>query len=133
MKAPFNFKIETHIPATPLQIFEAWHSIQTLESGTVTKAQRTSHELSTAFVAWDSHVSGIHALVEKLSCLVQQWKPPEGDRDNENCLFTVRLHAHAHGTKMVLTQQSLARQANGHKQQGADHYFEPRKTALGRQ
>ena len=124
---PYAFTLNTTIPASPQEIYEAWldsaiHSQMT--GGDASMSDETDAEVS----AWDGYITGRNLELVPGERIVQTWRTTQFTDEHEDSQITVTLKAVEDGTLLTLEHTNVPDEQKSYEQSGwQTHYFDPMK------
>ena len=123
---PDSFVVETTLPATPAELYEAW--LDGKQHSEFTGARATSEaRIGGAFTAWDGYIRGHIVDLYPNTKIVQEWTTTEFPGDAAPSRLEVHFNANNDGTTTVRMHHSNIPDGQGesYKDGWTDHYFNP--------
>jgi uncharacterized protein YndB with AHSA1/START domain len=112
---PYTFTLTATIPATPVEIFEAW--LGSIGHSEMTGGEATmSDEVGAEVTAWDGYISGRNLELVPGERIVQSWRTTEFADGDQDSIITVVLQEVDEGTLLTLmcpTRTGAMRRAAG--------------------
>ena len=122
---PYTFTLTATIPATPVEIYEAW--LDSIGHSEMTGGEATtSDEVGAEVTAWDGYISGRNVELVRGERIVQSWRTTEfGDKD-EDSIITVVLQEVDEGTLLTIEHSNVPDTHRSYEEGGwQSNYFEP--------
>ena len=124
---PYNFTLAAIIPASPLEIYDAWLDSMAHSSMTGSEAS-VSDAIGDAVSAFDGYISGRNLELVPGERIVQSWRTAEFEEDHADLLITVTLDDADGGALLTLVHTNVPDELTSYEQGGwAEYYFEPMK------
>jgi uncharacterized protein YndB with AHSA1/START domain len=122
---PYTFTLTATIPATPVEIFEAW--LDSIGHSEMTGGEATmSDEVGAEVTAWDGYISGRNLELVRGERIVQSWRTTEFADDDQDSIITVVLQAVDDGTLLTLEHRNVPDAHRSYEEGGwQSNYFEP--------
>lgn len=123
-----EFTIETTLPASPQEIYEAWldsaqHSKMTGGEALITKIEGEE------FSAWDGYISGKNLELTQDEYIKQSWWTTEFSEGQGHSIVEIHLQEDHNGhTLLKLHHSQLSDNDLKYKKGWEEHYFEPMLT-----
>ncbi len=126
-----SFTVSDLIPASPLEIFQAW--LDAAAHAAFTGASATSDPtIGGAFPAWDGYIQGTHLALDVGRRIRQAWRTTEFPEGAESSIVEIVLAPTAGGTLVTLNHDRIpAGQAASYLSGWKTYYFEPLKKHFG--
>ncbi len=126
-----SFTISAYIPATPLQVYQAWLDSREHAAITGSKAE-VEPGIGGAFTAWDGYIRGRTLELAEGQRILQSWRTTEFPLGSEDSLLELLLEEAPGGTRVVLRHSGIPEGQGASYQSGwGDNYFEPMKRYFG--
>jgi uncharacterized protein YndB with AHSA1/START domain len=125
LSMPYTFTLTAAIPATPVEIYQAW--LDSLGHSEMTGGEASmSDEVGAEVTAWDGYISGRNLELIPGERIVQSWRTAEfGDAD-EDSVITVVLQEIGAGTLLTLEHRNVPDEHRSYEEGGwQSNYFEP--------
>jgi len=122
---PYTFTLTATIPATPVEIYEAW--LDSIGHSEMTGGEATmSEEVGAEVTAWDGYISGRNLELVPGERIVQSWRTTEFGDGDEDSIITVVLQGVDDGTLLTLEHSNVPDQHRSYEEGGwQSNYFEP--------
>jgi uncharacterized protein YndB with AHSA1/START domain len=103
---PYTFTLTATIPATPVEIFEAW--LDSIGHSEMTGGEATmSDEVGAEVAAWDGYISGRNLELVPGERIVQSWRTTEFADEDQDSIITVLLQEVDDGTLLTLEHRNV--------------------------
>jgi uncharacterized protein YndB with AHSA1/START domain len=122
---PYTFSLTAIIPASPVEIYQAW--LDSVGHSEMTGGEATmSDEVGAEVTAWDGYISGRNLELVPGERIVQSWRTSEfGDADADS-IITVVLREVDEGTLLTLEHSNVPDEHKSYEEGGwQSNYFEP--------
>jgi uncharacterized protein YndB with AHSA1/START domain len=122
---PYAFTLTATIPASPVEIYEAW--LDSIGHSEMTGGEATmSDEVGAEVTAWDGYISGRNLELVPGERIIQSWRTTEFGDEDEDSIITVVLQAVDEGTLLTLQHSNVPDQHRSYEEGGwQSNYFEP--------
>jgi uncharacterized protein YndB with AHSA1/START domain len=122
---PYTFTLTATIPATPVEIYEAW--LDSIGHSEMTGGEATmSGEVGAEVTAWDGYISGRNLELVPGERIVQSWRTTEFGDEDADSIITVVLQEVDEGTLLTLEHRNVPDQQRSYEEGGwQSNYFEP--------
>ena len=121
-----EFEVSYVIPASPLEIYEAWLDSDQHTQMTGGRAQ-VSAKAGESFEAWDGYIRGKNLKLEPGKRILQLWRTSEFEDSDEDSVLEIRLEPEQNGTRITIRHSGLPEHGMQYRQGWADAYFLPMK------
>ena len=121
-----NFTVSATIPASPMQVYDAWLSSKGHTEMTEAGA-KVSTRVRGAFTAWDGYISGKNLKLKPGKQIVQSWRTTEFVAADPDSQIDVTLAPARGGTKLTLHHTNIPGGQSDYRSGWRDCYFEPMK------
>lgn len=124
---PYDFTLNTTIPASAQEIYQAW--LDSLAHSEMTQAEaRMSDEVGSEFSAWDGYITGRNLELVPGERIVQSWRTSEFSDEDEDSIVVISLEDVGGGTLLTIVHTNVPDEHTSYEQGGwQKHYFEPMK------
>ena len=128
----YAFTLTTTLPASALEVYEAW--LDSLAHTEMTGSEAImSDAVGAEVAAWDGYIAGRNLELVPGKRIVQSWRTSEFTDQHEDSIITVTLEEVAGGTLLTLTHSKVPEAHKSYEQGGGQkHYFEPMKEYFGK-
>lgn len=122
---PYTFTLTATIPATPVEIFEAW--LDSIGHSEMTGGEATmSDDVGAEVTAWDGYISGRNLELVPGERIVQSWRTTEFADEDQDSIITVVLQEVDEGTLLTLEHRNVPDAHRSYEEGGwQSNYFEP--------
>jgi len=122
---PYTFSLTAIIPASPVEIYQAW--LDSVGHSEMTGGEATmSDEVGAEVTAWDGYISGRNLELVPGERIVQSWRTSEFGNADEDSIITVVLREVDEGTLLTLEHSNVPDQHKSYEEGGwQSNYFEP--------
>jgi uncharacterized protein YndB with AHSA1/START domain len=122
---PYTFTLTATIPASPVEIFEAW--LDSIGHSEMTGGEATmSDEVGAEVTAWDGYISGRNLELVPGERIVQSWRTSEFADEDQDSIITVVLQEVDEGTLLTLEHRNVPDAHRSYEEGGwQSNYFEP--------
>jgi uncharacterized protein YndB with AHSA1/START domain len=122
---PYTFTLTATIPATPVEIFEAW--LDSIGHSEMTGGEATmSDEVGAEVTAWDGYIGGRNLELVPGERIVQSWRTTEFADEDQDSIITVVLQEVDEGTLLTLEHRNVPDAHRSYEEGGwQSNYFEP--------
>ncbi len=122
---PYTFTLTATIPASPLEIYEAW--LDSVGHSEMTGGEATmSDEVGAEVTAWDGYISGRNVELVLGERIVQSWRTSEFGDEDADSIITVVLQQIGEGTLLTLEHSNVPDAHQSYEEGGwQSNYFEP--------
>jgi uncharacterized protein YndB with AHSA1/START domain len=122
---PYTFTLTATIPATAVEIFEAW--LDSIGHSEMTGGEATmSDEVGAEVTAWDGYISGRNLELVRGERIVQSWRTTEFADEDEDSIITVVLREVDEVTLLTLEHSNVPDAHRSYEEGGwQSNYFEP--------
>ncbi len=123
-----GFKLSTHLPARPADVYRAWLDPRTHEAFTGGGVATSSPRIGGAFTAWEGYIRGTYLALEPGERIVHAWRTTDFPMGAPDSRVEVLLEATRGGTLLTLVHAHIPAGQEADYQAGwADFYFRPMK------
>jgi len=127
-----TIKQEVIVPATPVEVYEAFMDAEKHSAFTGSKAT-CDPRVGGRFTAWDGYISGKNLELEKGKRIVQEWVTTDWPRNYPPSRLELNFKAVKEGTEISMIHSEVpAEQADDTKQGWIDFYWKPLKEYFGK-
>ncbi len=120
-----QFVISVVLPATPIQVFDAWLDSQAHSDFTGSEA-KVDPKVGGKFSAWDGYLWGVTLELEPPRRILQSWRTSEFPEDAPDSLLELLLEPAQGGTQLTLRHSNIPDgQGDEYRQGWDDNYFQP--------
>ena len=121
----YTFTLTATIPASPVEIYEAW--LDSIGHSEMTGGEATmSDEVGAEVSAWDGYISGRNLELIPGERIVQSWRTTEFGDEDEDSVITVVLQEIEPGTLLTLEHANVPDERKSYEEGGwQSNYFEP--------
>lgn len=123
---PIKFVVTSLIPATPIEIYNAWLSSGGHTAMTGSPASITAR-VGDEFEAWDGYIHGKNLELEPGKRIVQTWRTTEFSADEPDSRIEITLEPIGKQTKLSLRHTGLPPHGRQYERGWFEAYFEPMK------
>jgi len=122
---PYTYRLTRIIPASPLDVYEAWLDSESHSQMTGAEA-RMSDKIGADFSAWDDDVRGRNLELVPGERIVQAWRTSKFTGENEDSIVTITLEQADDGTLLTLVHSNVPDE-HRHNEEGGweSNYFAP--------
>jgi uncharacterized protein YndB with AHSA1/START domain len=122
---PYTYRLTRIIPASPLDVYEAWLDSEVHSQMTGAEA-RMSDKIGADFSAWDDDVRGRNLELVPGERIVQAWRTSKFTGENEDSIVTITLERADDGTLLTLVHSNVPDE-HRHNEEGGweSNYFAP--------
>jgi uncharacterized protein YndB with AHSA1/START domain len=122
---PYTYRLTRIIPASPLDVYEAWLDSEAHSQMTGAEA-RMSDKIGADFSAWDDDVRGRNLELVPGERIVQAWRTSKFTGENEDSIVTITLDRADDGTLLTLVHSNVPDE-HRHNEEGGweSNYFAP--------
>jgi uncharacterized protein YndB with AHSA1/START domain len=122
---PYTFTLTATIPASSVEIFEAW--LDSIGHSEMTGGEATmSDEVGAEVTAWDGYISGRNLELVPGERIVQSWRTTEFADEDQDSIITVVLQEVDEGTLLTLEHRNVPDAHRSYEEGGwQSNYFEP--------
>jgi uncharacterized protein YndB with AHSA1/START domain len=122
---PYTYRLTRIIPATPLDVYEAWLDSEAHSQMTGAEA-RMSDKIGAVFSAWDDYISGRNLELVPGERIVQAWRTSKFTGENEDSIVTITLEEADDGTLLTLVHSNVPDEQRNHEEgRWESNYFAP--------
>jgi len=124
---PYDFKLNTTIPAPAQEVYDAW--LDSLSHSEMTRADASmSNEIGAEVSAWDGYITGRNLELVPGKRIVQSWRTTQFSDEHEDSIVSVMLEETDGGTLLTLMHVNVPDGQTSYEQGGwQEYYFEPMK------
>jgi uncharacterized protein YndB with AHSA1/START domain len=128
---PYAFTLTATIPASPVEIYQAW--LDSIGHSEMTGGEATmSDEVGADVTAWDGYISGRNLELVPGERIVQSWRTTEFGDEDEDSIITVVLQEVDEGTLLTLEHSNVPDAHRSYEEGGwQSNYFEPMVVYFG--
>jgi len=127
-----TIKQEVIVPATPVEVYEAFMDAKKHSAFTGSKAT-CDPRVGGEFTAWDGYISGKNLELERGKRIVQEWVTTDWPQNYPPSRLELNFKAVKEGTEISMVHSEVpAEQADDTKQGWIDFYWEPLKEYFGK-
>jgi len=122
---PYTYRLTRIIPASPLDVYEAWLDSESHSQMTGAEA-RMSDKIGADFSAWDDDVRGRNLELVPGERIVQAWRTSKFTGENEDSIVTITLEKADDGTLLTLVHSNVPDEQRHNEEGGWEsNYFAP--------
>jgi uncharacterized protein YndB with AHSA1/START domain len=122
---PYTYRLTRIIPASPLDVYEAWLDSEVHSQMTGAEA-RMSDKIGADFSAWDDDVRGRNLDLVPGERIVQAWRTSKFTGENEDSIVTITLEKADDGTLLTLVHSNVPDEQRHNEEGGWEsNYFVP--------
>lgn len=122
---PYTYRLTRIIPASPLDVYEAWLDSEAHSQMTGAEA-RMSDKIGADFSAWDDDVRGRNLELVPGERIVQAWRTSKFTGENEDSIVTITLEKADDGTLLTLVHSNVPDEQRHNEEGGWEsNYFAP--------
>jgi uncharacterized protein YndB with AHSA1/START domain len=122
---PYTYRLTRIIPASPVDVYEAWLDSEAHSQMTGAEA-RMSDEIGADFSAWDDDVRGRNLELVPGERIVQAWRTSKFTGENEDSIVTITLEKADDGTLLTLVHSNVPDEQRHNEEGGWEsNYFAP--------
>ena len=122
---PYTFTLTATIPATPVEIYEAW--LDSIGHSEMTGGEATmSDEVGAEVTAWDGYISGKYLELVPGRKIVEEWSTNEWPAEYPPSRVELSFARVAKTTRLTMVQSAVpASQAPQYRQGWKNYYWKP--------
>ncbi len=122
---PYTYRLTRIIPASPLDIYEAWLDSEAHSQMTGAEA-RISDKVGADFSTWDDYIRGRNLELVPGKRIVQAWRTSKFTGENEDSIVTITLEEADDGTLLTLVHSNVPDEQRNYEEGGWEsNYFAP--------
>jgi uncharacterized protein YndB with AHSA1/START domain len=122
---PYTYRLTRIIPASPLDVYEAWLDSEAHSQMTGAEA-RMSNKVGADFAAWDDYIRGRNLELVPGERIVQAWRTSKFTGENEDSIVTITLEEADDGTLLTLVHSNVPDEQRNYEEGGWEsNYFAP--------
>jgi activator of HSP90 ATPase len=123
---PIQFTVSATIPASPMQVYDAWLSSKGHAAMTGAGA-KVSARIGGAFTAWDGYIFGKNLKLKPAKQILQSWRTTEFAASDPDSQIDVLFEKAPTGTKLTLHHTNIPGGQSDYKSGWRECYFDPMK------
>jgi uncharacterized protein YndB with AHSA1/START domain len=122
---PYSYTLSTMIPASPVEIYQAW--LDSIIHSEMTGGEANmSAEVGADVSAWDGYITGRNLDLVPGERIVQSWRTTEFDDAYEDSIVSIVLQETDDGTLLTLEHSNVPDAQRSYEEGGwQSNYFEP--------
>jgi uncharacterized protein YndB with AHSA1/START domain len=129
----YTYTLSAIIPASPLEVYEAWLDSLGHSEMTGSEAQM-SDEVGAEVSAWGGYISGRNLELVPGERIVQSWRTSEFDDEHADSVITITFEAADEGTLLTLVHSNVPDDQRSYEEGGwQSNYFDPMVVYFSRQ
>lgn len=122
---PYTYRLTRIIPASPLDVYEAWLDSEAHSQMTGAEA-RISDKVGADFSTWDDSIRGRNLELVPGARIVQAWRTSKFTGENEDSIVTIILEEADDGTLLTLVHSNVPDEQKNYAEGGWEsNYFAP--------
>lgn len=119
-----EFTIETKLPASPDDVFDAWLNSDQHSAMTGSPAQ-VSSEVGGRFTSWDNYISGTNLEIDRKTRILQAWRTTDFKQKAADSLVEIIFQKSGDGCIVTIHHSHLGNDGGKYKKGWEDYYFDP--------
>jgi uncharacterized protein YndB with AHSA1/START domain len=122
---PYSYTLSTVIPASPVEIYQAW--LDSIAHSEMTGGEAImSDEVGADVSAWDGYITGRNLELVPGERIVQSWRTTEFEDEHTDSIVTILLRETEDGTLLTLEHSNVPDEYKSYEEGGwQSNYFEP--------
>jgi len=125
-----EFEVSDVIPASPVEIYEAWLDSEEHSRMTGGRA-KVSPSVGDNFEAWDGYIQGRNLELEYPRRILQEWRTTDFDDTEKDSKLEILFDPASEGTRVTIRHFDLPEHGMRYQQGWIDAYLHPMKAYFG--